>query len=91
MPVSAEAQVLDISAAGALVSTANHLKEGARAHFRVLLDRQPFSAWVEVRRLEPGTMVGSGEARQHLGLSFVALDEASRRTLQRFVKEDATR
>jgi len=87
MPVSVEAQVLDISAAGALVSTAGQLQPGERAHLRVLLGREPFSAWVEVRRLQPGTVVGE-ESRQHVAVSFVALDDTSRRTLQRFVKED---
>jgi c-di-GMP-binding flagellar brake protein YcgR len=88
--VSVEAQVLDISAGGALVTTASRLQPGERAHLRVLLDREPFSAWVEVRRLQPGTMIAS-EPRHHMGLSFVALDDASRRTLQRFVKEDVSR
>jgi hypothetical protein len=90
IPVSVEAQVLDISSGGALVSTGSRLKPGERAHLRVLLDREPFSAWVEVRRLEPGTVLAS-EQRHHIGVSFVALDDASRRTLQRFVKEDTTR
>ena len=87
LPVVVNAEVLDISSAGALLSTATPLEPGQRAHLRVLLGREPFSAWVEVSRVIPGTIVGH-EERHHLGVIFTSVDDASRRTLQRFVRTE---
>ena len=87
VPVVVNAEVLDISSAGALLSTPTPLAEGQRAHLRVLLGREPFSAWVEVCRVIPGTIVGR-EERHHLGVVFTSVDDASRRTLQRFVRTE---
>ena len=87
LPVVVNAEVLDISSAGALISTPTPLETGQRAHLRVLLGREPFSAWVEVCRVIPGTIVGR-EERYHLGVTFTSVDDTSRRTLQRFVRTE---
>jgi hypothetical protein len=88
VPVVVDAQVVDISAAGALLSTSAALDVGQRAHLRVLLHREPFSAWMEVCRVESGTQQGP-EHRQRLGVIFTSVDENSQRTLQRFLRDDA--
>ena len=87
IPTVINAEVLDISAGGALVSTPVHVAPGHRCQLRTLLDREPFAALVEVLRTEEGTRSGS-ERRYHVGLKFGGLDDNSRRTLQRFVKDD---
>jgi c-di-GMP-binding flagellar brake protein YcgR len=87
IPTVVNAEVLDISAGGALVSTPANVAPGHRCQLRALLDREPFSALVEVLRVEEGTRNGL-ERRHHVGLRFGGLDDNSRRTLQRFVKDD---
>jgi c-di-GMP-binding flagellar brake protein YcgR len=84
------AEILDISAGGALVSTSAQETPGHRCQLRGLLDREPFSALVEVLRVAEGTRAGT-EQKYHLGLRFGALDEHSRRTLQRFVRDGKPR
>lgn len=81
------AEVLDISAGGAVISTSADAVPGQRGQLRTLLDREPFTASVEVLRVEEGTRDGH-VSRNRVGLSFWNLDENSRRTLQRFVKND---
>jgi c-di-GMP-binding flagellar brake protein YcgR len=84
------AEVLDISGGGALISTPAHLIRGQRGSLRTLLAREPFSAVVEVLRVDVGTRNG-GERRNHAGLGFVSLDDNSRKTLQRFIKDPKSR
>jgi len=88
IPVVVNTEVLDISSGGALMSTSAALEVGQRGRLRLLLDRQPFSAWVEVKRSEIGTQIGA-DHRFRVGASFTAVDGTSRRNLQKFVKEDA--
>jgi hypothetical protein len=85
LPATYIAEVLDISGGGALISTPGHVARGQRGQLRTLLDREPFSAIVEVMRVEPGTR-GGLDTRDHVGLTFVSLDDNSRRTLNKFVK-----
>ena len=87
LPNVVDAEVLDISVGGALLSSSAPLRVGHRARLRTLLGREPFSAWFEVRRAEEGTQHGQTH-RFHLGVSFTAIEEKARRTLQRFVKVD---
>jgi hypothetical protein len=90
LPATYNAEVLDISSGGALISTPAHVSPGQRGQLRTLLEREPFSAIVEVLRVEAGTRSG-GDRRNHVGLSFVSLDDNSRRTLSRFVKSTKSR
>jgi hypothetical protein len=89
VPVVVSAEVLDISPAGALLSTSAVIEPGERAHLRLLLDGEPFNTWVHVRRVHPGTLDGK-ETRHRVGVTFAALDDGSRRALQRFMKDDST-
>lgn len=88
VPAVVDAEVLDISSAGALISTAAPLQVSQRALLRTLLGGEPFSAWFEVRRIGDSTGRGS-EIRHHFGVTFAPLQEQAQRTLQRFVKADA--
>ena len=87
IPAVVDAEVVDISAGGAMVSTPANLRPGQRCQLRTLLDREPFTAIVEVLRVEEGTRNGLVR-RSHVGFAFNNLDDNSRRTLQRFVKDD---
>jgi hypothetical protein len=87
LPVVVDAEVLDLSAAGALLSTSAWLRPGQRAQLRVILDREPFSAWVEVKRIESGTQ--GGEPRIRIGATFVAVDDHSESSLRHFLREDS--
>ncbi len=87
MPVVVHAEVLDISAGGALISTTARVNPGQRGLLHTLLEREPFAASVEVLRVEDGSHHG-GERRTRLGVSFASLDDNSRKNLQRFVKND---
>lgn len=82
--------VIDISATGALISTAVPLMVGARVRLSLLMGREPFSAWVRVLRVEPGTRSDRG-FRYHLGVVFTTVDEGSRKVLERFVRQDPPR
>jgi hypothetical protein len=86
VPVVVSAEVLDISPGGALLSTSAMIEPGERAQLRLLLDGEPFNTWVHVLRIHPGTLDGK-ETRHRVGVSFAALDDTSRRTLQKFVKD----
>ena len=71
-----------------MISAPADAKPGQRGQLRALLDREPFAASVEVLRVDEGTRDGL-ERRNRIGLSFVSMDDNSRRTLQRFVKDDS--
>jgi hypothetical protein len=86
IPTVVDAEVLDISAGGALVSTPAQVVPGNRCQLRTLLDREPFAAFAEVLRVTEGTLAGAATL-SHVGLRFGALDDNSRRTLLRFVKD----
>lgn len=90
LPATYNAEVLDISSGGALISTPGPVAVGQRGQLRTLLEREPFSAIVEVLRVELGTRAGA-ERRNHVGLGFVSLDDNSRRTLNRFVRSAKNR
>lgn len=87
VPVLLDTEVLDISHCGALLSTSGVVEPGERAQLRLVLDGEPFNTWVHVVRVHSGTMDGTG-TRQRVGVSFVTLDGGSRRTLQRFIRDD---
>lgn len=86
VPVVVHAEVLDLSRSGALISTSAGLQVGQRAELQVLLERQPFTARFEVRRVELGTETPGGR-RYRVAAAFQSLDEKSRQALKRFLKE----
>jgi hypothetical protein len=84
IPTVSSAEVIDLSVAGALLSTPVPMSVGDRARLSVLLGREPFSAWVRVIRVAEGTRSG-GTVHYHLGVIFTAIDDNSRSVLTRFV------
>lgn len=87
VPFVDDAEVIDISSRGILLSMAPELRVGQRAHVRVLLHREPFSAMVEVLRVDPGTQ-GVGPRKYRVGALIVSMDDSARRTLRRFLGDE---
>ena len=85
MPIVTQGEVLDLSESGALVSTAMGLEVGERTRLSLLVGREPFAAWAEVVRSEPGTRAGR-TIRYHVGLVFTSIDAQNRQVLNRFVR-----
>jgi hypothetical protein len=76
LAVTLPAAVIDISASGALVSTNSPLEPGSTAQLNMRLGDHDFTSRIEIRRAFP---TEAGDWR--LGVHFVALDEANRRSL----------
>ena len=87
VPSTANGEVIDISATGALLSTTVPLNVGDRARLSLLVGRDPVSAWVRVIRCDEGTRSG-GTVRYHLGVAFVSVDDNSRKALAKFVRHE---
>jgi PilZ domain len=85
VPVAVDADLLDLSSGGALVSTQAPLRVGQRALLQMVLDREPFIAWLDVKRVDMGTLT-SREQRYHVAGEFVSLDPRSSATLKRFLR-----
>jgi PilZ domain len=85
VPIAVDADLLDLSSGGALVSTTAPLKPGQRALLQIVLDREPFTAWLDVKRVDTGTQT-SREHRYHVAGEFVGLDSKSIATLKRFLR-----
>jgi hypothetical protein len=84
LPVVHDIQVADISESGMLFWCGSALRVGQRVRFRVLLDREPFTASAEVVRTDAER--DPTRSRHCIGARFVALDENSARTLKRFLQ-----
>ena len=85
IPIAVDADLLDLSSGGALVSTTAPLRPGQRALLQIVLDREPFTAWLDVKRVDTGTQT-SREHRYHVAGEFVSLDSKSTATLKRFLR-----
>lgn len=88
VPTSITVQVLDISLGGVLLASSTDLPVGHRAGLRMVLGSEPCAVQVEIRH---GANLGEahGEGRYRLGAAFVALDEECRRSIHRFLKNEA--
>jgi hypothetical protein len=76
-------QLLDISQSGALLGCDVPLPAGTCGLLRTLLTSGSLVAEFEIRREHPGVVV-AGQSR--VGAMFVAMDEASRRSLNQFLR-----
>jgi c-di-GMP-binding flagellar brake protein YcgR len=85
LPVQMTVQVLDISASGVLVAAPQPLTEGTIAEIQARLGADPVLMQVEVQRVAPAA--GKPDGRYRLGSRFVHVDEAGRRSIQRFLRE----
>jgi hypothetical protein len=85
VPIAVDADLLDLSSGGALVSTTAPLRPGQRALLQIVLDREPFTAWLDVKRVDMGTQTSRGH-RYHVAGEFVSLDAKNVATLKRFLR-----
>jgi len=79
-------EVLDVSATGMLLACDCALDVGHRTQVRMVLGRDPFAAWIEVKRvaaIDPASPRGS--RRCLVGAAFTSLDEQSARALHAFL------
>jgi hypothetical protein len=83
VPAVHEVRVIDVSKSGLLFSCEPPLAVGQRAQIRLLLERRPFTAWIEVVRVEAERRPTHGTP--WLGARFVAVDENSGHSLDRFL------
>jgi hypothetical protein len=77
LSISVMTTVIDLSAAGVLLSSRVPLEPGVSAQLTMRLGNEDFSGGIEVRRM---AATGSGDC--HVGAAFLALDESSRRSLE---------
>ena len=86
-PMVADVELLDVSLGGASFSASDYMRPGQSIHIRTVLAGAPFTARAEVLRAEPGTKTHRSD-RYLTACRFAALDEASRSTLLRFLKQN---
>ena len=85
-------QVLELSAAGMLLSSDRAFVAGERTQVHTMLADEPFSARVEVKAVRQFSS-GQGQAsnRHVIAAAFVSFDHGSDRTLRRFLSRAAPR
>ena len=76
-------QLLDISLSGALLACDTPLPAGSRGRLRAGLASDPFTADLLVKREHPRNPVARYTG---LGALFVSMDDASRQSLERFLR-----
>jgi hypothetical protein len=77
LSISVMTTVIDLSAAGILLSSRVPLEPGVSAKLTMRFGAENFSGGIEVRRI---AATGSGDC--HVGAAFLPLDESSRRSLE---------
>ena len=88
LPQALTVRVVDISRSGVLLATPQKLLVGQRARLQATLGREPLSVEVEVRRVADGQQHGYGTGRYRVGVVFVQPDEAARRSVHQFLRDD---
>ena len=88
MPLQMTVQLLDISASGVLVAAPQPLEVGTVAEIQTRLGADPVLMQIEVERIAPDAAAGKPAGRYRLGSRFVSVDQAGRRSIQRFLHED---
>ena len=76
------------TASGVLLASPQKLSVGQRVRLQATLGREPLSVEVEVRRVVDGLQDGYGRGRYRVGAVFVTPDEAARRSVQQFLRDD---
>lgn len=90
MPLQMTVQLLDISPSGVLVAAPLPLNPGTRAELQTRLGAAPVHVEVQVRRIAPEGLPGRPSGRFRLGATMVAPDEACRRAVRVFLKDEAS-
>lgn len=88
LPMALTVRLVDISAGGVLLSSSQKMAIGQRARLHTTLGADPFNVEVEVRRLAAGSLESNGRGRYRIGAVFTTLDEASGRSVNRFLSGD---
>jgi hypothetical protein len=78
-------RLLDISLSGVLFESSNAVDVGTRGTLRFNFAGSPFSADVQVQRLEPSGGLRAG--RYLIGAAFVALSRDDQQVIQRFADQ----
>ncbi len=87
MPLQMTVQLLDISATGVLVAAPQPLEVGAIAEIQTRLGADPVLMQVEVKRVAPDGAPGKATGRYRMGSRLVSVDEASTRSIQKFLHD----
>jgi c-di-GMP-binding flagellar brake protein YcgR len=84
IPLRLRVRLLDISLEGALLAGDTQLPKGSTTRVRMPLGYRAFDADGEVRRIAEPQM--NAAAATAVGISFMSMDEQSRRSLEEFVR-----
>lgn len=84
LPLRLRVRLLDISLDGALLAGDTLVPKGSTTRVRMALGYRGFDADGEVRRIAEPQMNGTASAA--VGVSFMSMDEHSRRSLEEFVR-----
>jgi len=87
MPLQMTVQLLDISTSGVLIAAPQPLEPGAIAEIQTRLGADPVLMQVEVKRVAPDGAPGKPAGRHRMGTRFVTIDDAGRRSIQRFLRD----
>lgn len=90
MPIQMTVQLLDISSSGVLVAAPQPLELGTIAQLQTRLGNAAVHLEVEVKRIASEGMPGRPSGRFRLGATMVNPDEASRRAVHTFLKDEAS-
>lgn len=85
MPVVYDVEVVDVSQSGLLLWCQHALDVGQRAQIRAVIQGEPFTALMEVVRIDDPGAARRRSRRRCVAAAFVALDEGNRGTLQRLL------
>ncbi len=85
LPLSVTVRLVDISNSGVLLSSTQKMAVGQRARLQTTLGQDPFNASVEVRRVTEMGPDAGGRGRYKIGAVFMGMDEATNRSMQRFL------
>jgi c-di-GMP-binding flagellar brake protein YcgR len=84
LPFATSVQILDISLAGALLQSPQLARIGSTGRLTLTLKGQPFSAEIEIRRVEQG----AGQGTLHkLGVKFAEISAEHRLMIEDFTQQ----
>jgi hypothetical protein len=84
LPVSVTVRVMDISVHGVLLQSSRAFERGTRASLRLNMGGTPFATEIEIQRVSAEV---NGEARYHLGATFVAISQEHQQLIERFTSQ----
>jgi hypothetical protein len=88
LPTALTVRLVDISAAGVLLSSPQKLSVGQRARLRTMLGSDPLNADIEVRRVAEGGLESGTRGGFRIGAVFTGMDAASSRSVRHFLSGD---